>query len=131
MKLQLMTRGRNFSVYAIDLSDDPDVPRCPAMEFFGDLRRSAIDSHKSLTAVLNMHAENGPIHNIQRSRPLRGSDGIFEFKSRQGDRIAYFFPAGQRNMTILTHGFHKGANVNREIRRAQSIRSMYHDGRRR
>ena len=129
MQPKLVTTGRNHVVYAIDLSDELEVVRCPALEFLDDLRRSTSNSHKSQIALLRMHAEAGPIHNTRRSRHLRGSDGIFEFKSRQGDRIAYFYPSGERRLTVLTHGFHKGANVNSEIRRAQSYRSLYHERR--
>lgn len=54
-------------------------------------------------------------------------NGIFEFKSRQGDRILFFYPADQRGVTILTHGFRKGARLNIEIERAINYRAEYLD----
>ena len=96
------------------------------------MKRSILASHKTLVAVLKLHADNGPIHNERKSRLLKGSDGIYEFKSRQGDRITYFYPSGERGVTILTHGFHKGDkgdNVNTQIRRAENLKSRYYDWR--
>ena len=127
MKLRLVTKGRRFILYAIDLSDDPGVSNCPVMEFLDDLKRSTPASHKTLVAVLKLHADNGPIHNERKSRMLKGGDGIYEFKSRQGDRIAYFYPSGRRGITIITHGFHKGDNVRTQIRRAENLRNRYYD----
>ena len=97
------------------------------MEFLGDLKRSTPASHKTIVAVLKLHADSGPIHNECKSRLLKGSHGIYEFKSRQGDRIAYFYPSGERGVTILTHGFHKGDNVHVQIRRAENLKSRYYD----
>jgi len=122
MKLRLVTKGRRFTLYAIDQSDDPSVLSCPVMEFLSDLKRSTLASHKTLVAVLKLHADNGPIHNERKSRVLKGSDGIYEFKSRQVDRIAYFYSSGDRGVTILTHGFHKGDNVRVQIRRAENLK---------
>ena len=75
-----------------------------------------------------MHANNGPLTNIQKSRRLRDTDGIFEFKNRQGARVLYFYPGDMRGITILTHGFKKGANLNTEIRRAERIQTEYYKG---
>lgn len=57
----------------------------------------------------------------QKSRQLGG--GIFEFKSHHGagERLAYFYLSGGR--TVLSHGFPKGAKVQTQIDRAQSLRT--------
>ena len=73
--------------------------------------------------VLRQHAMAGPVLNEQKSRLLE--DGIYEFKSRQGDRLLYFYSPVQRGLTILTHGFHKGSRLRVEIARANSMRSEY------
>ncbi len=111
MNLRLLTRGSKFTIYAADLSNAPERSDCPIIEFLNELEISEPSSYKSMLNVLRQHANNGPLTNIQKSRRLRGADGIFEFKNRQGARILYFYPANQRYATILTHGFKKGANA--------------------
>jgi hypothetical protein len=73
--------------------------------------------------VMKQHATAGPLLNEQKSRSLR--DGILEFKSRQGDRLLWFYPPGARGETIITHGFHKGAPLTTEIERAKRLRDQY------
>jgi len=75
--------------------------------------------------VLRRHAEAGQILNEQKSRLL--GDGIFEFKSRQGDRLLWFYPPSRSGETIITHGFHKGAPLRSEIQRAKQLRDQYHE----
>ena len=117
MKLTRILNGQSFTVWAIDLSDDPAVEDCPAKSFIESL---PLPSRKSMVNVLELHAEHGPIQNEQRSRLL--TDGIFEFKNRQGGRLLYFYlPSG---WTVLTHGFHKGAKVKTEIERARRLRNL-------
>ena len=127
MKLQaVLTGGTKFDIYAIDLSDDPETEDCPAREFIDQLRlASNLASHKSLTATLNLHKDHGPIKNEQKSRPL--GDGIFEFKTMQGDRIYYFYEPG--GLTILTHGSPKrpSRQLVQEITRAQELRTRFRE----
>jgi phage-related protein len=118
MKLAAVRQGRAFVVRAIDLSDDPHTVDCPALDFIGSLSK---DSQKSLVAVLVLHAEHGPILNEQKSRELE--DGTYEFKNRQGARILYFYEPNK--VTILTHGFQKGANIRTEIARARRLRDSW------
>jgi putative component of toxin-antitoxin plasmid stabilization module len=66
------------------------------------------------------HAERGPLKNETRSRALGG--GIFELKTRQGDRLLYFY-YGLRT-TVLANGFKKGARLRDEVRRAERLRAQ-------
>ncbi len=77
-------------------------------------------SKKSMTKVLRLHGDNGPLRNERKSKHLR--DGIFEFKTAQGDRILWFY--GSNQTTILTHGFKKKRNYNDEIQRARYYRDL-------
>ena len=61
--------------------------------------------------------------NETKSRKL--SEEIYEFKSRQGDRLLYFYPPGRRGETIVTHGFHKGRPLGVELGRAERLRRQY------
>ena len=119
MTTELLKEGSALSIYVLT-SRRAGTEYCPVLEI---LEETSEASRKSLLSIIGQHADRGPILNIQKSRPL--GNGIFEFKSRQGDRILFFYPEGQRGVTILTHGFRKGAQVRTEIERAISYREEY------
>ena len=122
MEIQLLVEDSAFSIYALT-SRRAGVEHCPVLEFLDEISDR---SRKSLLSIFQQHAQRGPILNVQKSRPL--GNGIFEFKSRQGDRILFFYPESQRSTTILTHGFRKGARLRTEIERAINYRTEYLDG---
>lgn len=119
MRLQLHYRGRRFQIYALVL----DNGSCPAVEYLEQLKRNNFASFKSLANIYKRHAENGPILNKEKSRDIKGYKDILEFKSRQGDRLLYFYSKGQR--TVLTNGFHKGTPAKAEYEKAEKIREQY------
>lgn len=119
MDRHLLLEGQAFEIFAVSWSR-AGVDHCPVLEFLEEVSEP---SRKSLLSIIQQHADRGPILNVQRSRHL--SNGIFEFKSRQGDRILYFYPEGQRGVTILTHGFRKGVRISTEIDRATNFRTEY------
>lgn len=116
MRLELVTQGKRYSVWAIVRSEDP--LDCPAISFLGSLGES---SRKKVANILRLHAEEGIIRNEQKSRFLE--DGIYEFKTTDGVRLLYFYASEQR--TILTHGFKKGSKLATEIRRAKRLRKEW------
>ncbi|MDO8689841.1 MAG: type II toxin-antitoxin system RelE/ParE family toxin [Dehalococcoidia bacterium] len=113
MRLELVTNGKRYSVWAIVQSEDPYS--CEAISFLGSLGEA---TRKKVANILRLHAEEGPLKNEQKSRLLE--DGIYEFKTTDGARLLYFFAPGQR--TVLTHGFKKGGKVATGIRRAKRLR---------
>ena len=119
MALELLLPGPNFDIYAM-VSRRGGFDYCPAQEFIAEMPEV---SRKSLLNVLRQHAVAGPVLNRQESRLLE--DGIYEFKSMQGDRLLYFYSPAQRRQTIITHGFHKGARLRVEIEHAKGMRSEY------
>jgi hypothetical protein len=119
MRRILLIAGQRFSVYAIVVGQG-GVSHCPASDFIEQMSEA---SRKSILNVMKQHAIAGPLLNEQKSRNLR--DGILEFKSRQGDRLLWFYPPGTRGETVITHGFHKGAPLNAEIERAKRLRDQY------
>ena len=121
MAIELLMEGSAFTIYAL-IRNRGGVTYCPVIEFLHEVSEP---SRKSLFAVMQQHAHRGPILNVQRSRPL--GNGIFEFKSRQGDRILFFYPEGQRGVTIVTHGFRKGDRLRTEVQRAINYRTEYLD----
>lgn len=119
MELVLLAEGPAFSVYALSWTR-AGVDYCPAQEFIANM---SVASRKSMLGVLRHHATTGPIPNTGKSRLLE--EGIFEFKSRQGDRLLYFYHPWQRRLTLVTHGFRKGARLRTELERAYTLRREY------
>ena len=128
MRLQLIIRGSKFDLYAIDLSDSPNRVECPLIDFLEDLGRSTPSAYKSIVAVLQLHADHGPVLNERKSRIVARQSRIFEFKNRQGSRVLYFYPVGVSGVTVMTHGFNKGANLKQELARAERLQSLYYRG---
>jgi len=122
MRLRLVKGGSTLSIYAVVL----DNGTCPAADFLESLRQRDKASHGSLVNLLARHAEHGPIRNEKKSRAIKGKVNLWEFKTRQGDRMVFFYLAGRK--TVLTHGFHKGAPAKTEYRRAEAIRDRYLQG---
>ena len=122
MRLIPIMNGVKFRISAIDKSDDPFVRDCPAEEFITQMNES---SKKSLTAILKRHKDHGPILNEEKSRLLW--QDIYEFKTRQGDRMYYFYDIGR--LTILTHGSikPKAQQLLTEVSRAVSLKDLYFD----
>ncbi len=116
MRLSLQYEGIAFSVYAIEL----DNGRCPAVDYLEQLKKRNPASHRSMVAVLMAHADHGPLLNRERSRKIVGYVDLWEFKSRQGDRLVYFYLPGRR--TVLACGFHKGAPADSEFVKALKMR---------
>ena len=120
MRLIPIMKGAKFSILAIDRSDDASVKDCPAEEFITQMNES---SRKSLTAILRRHKDHGPILNKEKSRLLW--QDIYEFKTRQGDRMYYFYDIDR--LTILTHGSikPKEQQLSAEVSRAVSLKDLY------
>lgn len=124
MRVSLQQDGALFRIYALVL-DNGD---CPAIEFMERLKRDAPASHKSLVNRYNRLAQHGPSFDERQSRPIKGYDGLYEFKSRQGDRLLYFYLPRERRAIAVTHGFHKGAPARAEYARAQRLMRAFLDG---
>jgi hypothetical protein len=120
MKLVPIIDGAKFKICAIDISDDPNNKVCPTEDFMKQMSES---SKKSLAAILIRHKDHGPILNQEKSRFLY--QDIYEFKTRQGDRIYYFFDSDR--LTILTHGSSKpkGKQLSAEVSRAVDLKDRY------
>lgn len=118
MLLKQQYKGAVFAIYAAILDDNS----CPAIDFLETIKRSEPSSHKSITSLIERHADYGPIKNLKKSRSIEGYEGLFEFKSRQGARLIYFYLPGSR--TILANGFCKGEPTKPEFQKAKQIRKQ-------
>ncbi len=119
MKIELLLRGQKFDIYGIRLNDGS----YPVIVFLEQLKEKDIASHRSLVNVIQIHADYGPLLNETKSRPIEGRDNLFEFKTKQGARVLYFYLPGRK--TVLTHGFKKGAPGKQEYAKAEKIRDQY------
>ena len=119
MTNKLLRHGQKFNIYAVVLKRGESL-ECPAESFIDQMSEA---SRKSMLNVLDRHANAGPIKSPQKSRLL--ADGIFEFKSPQGDRLLWFYPRGRTGEVVITHGFHKGARFSVELQRARRLRDQY------
>jgi hypothetical protein len=122
MRIEPQYKGQKFSIYAIVVDDGS----CPTVEFLEQLKSNDIASHKSIVNILKRHAECGQILNTIKSRPIKGRNNLFEFKSKQGARLMYFYLPGRK--TVLTHGFKKGAPAEEEYDKAEKMRDQYLEG---
>jgi hypothetical protein len=120
MRIELFYKGQKFDIYVIVTNDGER----PAIDFLAQLKQANTTSHKTIINVLLRHAEHGPILNEEKSRPIKGKkyDGLYEFKSKQGARLLYFYLKGK--ITVLTSGFQKGAPANIEYKKARTMRDQ-------
>ncbi len=123
MRLVELESGEKFTILAIDYGT-VNSPNSPAYEFIRGMQK---ENRKAMLAVLREHARRGPMFNDRVSRSLGG--GIFEFKTRRGDRLLWFYPSNAHGRTVITHGFHKGGDKTptTEIDRAKKIEFDYYD----
>lgn len=119
--LRAIEPGQAFEVYHLVVSPEGQPFDCPSDMFLRELEASAPVSFNQLSAVIDRHASHGTVRNNRKSRPI--GDGIFEFKSRLGARLLWFYGPGR--ITILLNGFQKGANLKREKARAQRLRAQW------
>jgi Phage derived protein Gp49-like (DUF891) len=123
MRLELLINGHASKIYQLVISAEGQPFECPSAKFLGDLEATAPASYNQLSGVMDQHASQGTVRNKEKSRFIGG--GIFEFKSRYGARLLYFFGPGKK--TILLNGFQKGAKLKREIARAQGLRAQWQE----
>lgn len=118
LKFKSQCSGPRFNVVALEL----DNGQCPAVEYLQQLESNNVQAHKRLLAVLDRHANHGPILNIKISRELKGDryKHIYEFKTPQGARLFYFYMPGK--VTVLTNGCNKGDPAKPSYEKARAFK---------
>jgi hypothetical protein len=122
MLLRKIRAGAALTVWAIDLTDDPDHWDCPYTTLWAESNQAA---RTSMGNLVRIYAESGRLPVPEKMRHLKGGDCIWELKVHVGLRILFFLAPGRR--AILTHGFKKGAVVSQEIGRAQELRALWRE----
>ena len=104
---------------------------CLIEEFLVDLKSHSHNDWKRIVAMIARTAELGPPHDEEQCRALEGdrAEGLFEFKTRGGVRVLWFYDRG--SIIICTHGFIKKRQKTPagEIERAREIRRRYFEER--
>jgi hypothetical protein len=103
---------------------------CESYDFLEKLRnggkREQQDYQTLVEHRIKQMANRGAILNEYKSREL--DDGIYEFKSKGGARLLWFYDKTQSRVVICTHGFHKppsNRGYRPEIRKARRVRDRY------
>ena len=101
---------------------------CQVQEFMHRLETDSPGDFDQITAQLRRTAVSGPPQNDRKSRPL--ADKLFEFKTRRGIRIPYFYDEGR--VIICTEAMRKPkkAELRAVIKRAQAQRTRYFEAKR-
>jgi len=102
---------------------------CPVQEFIDRLETDSQSDYDQVMAQLRWAAVNGPPRNDEKSRPL--ADKIFEFKTRGGIRIPYFYDKDR--LVICTEAMRKPkkTELRAVITRALATRERYFEAKRR
>jgi hypothetical protein len=99
--LPLDVANPKFRIYALG-----DNGTFPTIDFLEQLAAANKDSYDRLMAQLAQVSEHGPITNDKRkSRILKNDPKIYEFKTKDANRITWFYDKG--SVILCTHGFHK------------------------
>ena len=124
MKLQYVQRG----IWTI-LAICDDRGGCLVQEFIDRLETDSQSDYDQVMAQLRWTAVNGPPRNDEKSRPL--ADKIFEFKTRGGIRIPYFYDKDR--LVICTEAMRKPkkTELRAVIARALATRERYFEAKRR
>jgi hypothetical protein len=105
-----------------------DRGACPVREFLDQLAIDSEPDYDQIVAVLQRAAAVGPPRSNMKSRPLAAK--LFEFKSRGGIRIPYFYDEGY--VIICTEAMRKPkkAELRRVIMHSETIRTRYFEAKR-
>ncbi len=117
MQTKNLLSGNRFRILALLQSNS-----CQVEEYIKNLDEK---DQKKVLALLDRVSDNGPPKNIQKSRKIRISDDIWEFKPTSQIRILWFYDGPGR--IVLTHAFRKKRQdipVN-EVKKAEAARKSY------
>ncbi|MDW7709793.1 MAG: type II toxin-antitoxin system RelE/ParE family toxin [Deferrisomatales bacterium] len=118
MRLKQMAAGPVCRVLAAAANDG----RCELQDFLEEIGRDDPAARAKMAAFLERAADRGPPRNPEQFRPLKGSDGVFEFKPKPY-RIFCFFDG--RQIIVCTHAFKKKTNIRGDIQNAERLKTEY------
>jgi len=107
MRVRIGWSGQQFEVATLDVSADPTRPNDAALDFIQGLNSPGTSNRpdprfKAMVHRIQQHADNGPLTNKEHSRNV--GDDLYEFKTRFGDRVLFFYDRRHRRRTVLVGG---------------------------
>lgn len=110
-------RGPAFMLCALAATEDADP------QVATHISGLPVRDQRKVTALLELVANRGTPRNEQKCQKL--TEHLFEFKPTDLQRIIWFY-GGQRRI-VMTHAFKKEKNrtPQREMQRAEALRSTY------
>ena len=126
MKTLLIRRGERLTIRAIaGAADENGRDRCATLAFFKEHAQLRPKEFDKLSALLQRVADEGPPHDSEKFKELKGEDGLCEFKTSGGLRLLCFWDEG--NLIVTTHGYLKDKQKapKRELQAAQNKRRDY------
>jgi phage-related protein len=108
MKTLVIRKGKRLTIRAIAYPQDEasSWDRCDTLAFLQECNQTHPNESRKLGALLTDVAECGP-SDTTKFKPLPGTDGIYEFKTRFGFRLLCFWDDG--GLIICSHGYLKGS----------------------
>ena len=124
--LHRVCRGQRYAIYALEerpVIGEIAEPNRPLADFLNELEEDDADEHARLVRLLEFVGDNEPPRNKEKCRQV--GPGIFEFKTRGGVRVLWFYEANR--LIICTHGFPKSQEkrLSREVKRAEEWMKKY------
>jgi phage-related protein len=116
-------KGRSAIIRAF--ADEHDGrKRCRTLEFVKEMGRQLPDELTKLARLWDDTAQNGPPKNNEKFKPLKGSDGIYEFKTSKLRMLCF---KDEGSYIICTHGFVKKSQKTpkKEIATAERLKKDY------
>ncbi len=126
MKTLVIRQGATLTIRAIaGAADEQGRDRCATLAFFQEQAQLRPKEFDKLSALLQRIADEGPTHDTEKFKELKGEEGLCEFKTSGGLRLLCFWDEG--SLIVTTHGYLKDKQKapKRELERAQHLRRDY------
>jgi phage-related protein len=114
--------GARFRLIAIGTQENEKI-RLPFFDFQQEAAHRAADEWPKLVRILDYVADAGPPKDAEKSKRLR--DGIFEFRTKGGLRLLWFYDEGR--LVVCVNGYIKQGQKtpNEEIEQALQWKNKY------
>lgn len=117
-------RGARFRLCAVG-TKTADKIHLPYYDFIREAQYSVPAEWPKLVRLLDYVAEAGPPHDENKSKPLKSCDGLFEFRTKGGLRLFWFYD--EQRLVICANGYIKQSQKTprRELTEAKRWRDLY------
>jgi phage-related protein len=96
--------GTRFRICAVGTQIHEKL-HLPYLDFLREAQHSVPKEWPKLVRILDQSAESGPPRDRERSKPIAGYDALFEFRTKGGLRLFWFYDDDR--LVICANGFVK------------------------